>query len=81
MLSVVRLQFSRGESQFEPEAQLANIAPFCDLYEFRKPLDERVHHNNDACATALKIPASQRKADTCDYPLCKECQRCNAERC
>ena len=55
------------------------VAPFCYLYEFRKPVEERVHHNNIACSIARLIPSWQKKPGTGDYPLCKECEKCNVE--
>jgi hypothetical protein len=62
----------------EEAKRVAVVAAFRSLLEFKKPLEERIHHNNDVCSIAREIEAWQRAPGTGDYPLCNECRQIDA---
>jgi hypothetical protein len=49
--------------------------PFHSVNEVLKPVNQRVHHNNDACPPGRDIPSWERQAGTGGYRLCEDCQR------
>ncbi len=65
-------------TSFQEINQVTPIAPFYWRFEFKTPLNNRVHHNNDSCSIVRVIPAWERVLGTGDYALCKECEKCNA---
>ena len=58
---------------------MTRMAAFYSVNEVKKPVDERVHHNNNACRPGQDIPRNERRDGTGGYRLCKICQRLNRE--
>jgi hypothetical protein len=54
-------------------------AAFYSINEVQKPIENRVHHNNNACPPGRDIPSWERKAGTGSYRLCAKCQQFNNE--
>jgi hypothetical protein len=56
---------------------MAKVSPFYSVNEVKKLANERVHHNNDACAPGRDIPLGERLSGTGGYKLCKRCAELN----
>ena len=54
-------------------------AAFYSVNEVLKPVNQRVHHNNNACPPGRDIPSWERKFGTGGYRLCEDCQRLTRE--
>lgn len=54
---------------------MATVAAFHQVNEEEKPGQRRMHHTNDACAVALKIPASDRVEGVGGFRRCVDCSR------
>jgi len=52
---------------------MSKVAAFYSVNEAKKPANERVHHNNDACPPGRDIPSWERKDGTGGYRLCEVC--------
>jgi hypothetical protein len=53
------------------------IPNFYSVNEFKKPPDQRPHHNNDRCGPGKEIPQLDRRVGTCGYRLCEDCRKLN----
>jgi hypothetical protein len=58
---------------------MTRVAEFHSINEAKKPFNERVHHNNDACPPGRDIPRWERISGTGGYRLCDICIKCNRE--
>lgn len=52
---------------------------FYSVNEVKKPLQQRVHHDNSACPPGRDIPPSERRSGTGGYRLCEDCARLDRE--
>jgi len=59
---------------------MAKVAEFYSINESEKPASNRVHHNNDACASGRDIPQNERRTGTGGYRLCDRCDSLNKQR-
>jgi hypothetical protein len=50
-------------------------ADFYSVNEEKKPLFDRVYHNNTSCGPGKEIPLADRRPGTNNYRLCKDCQK------
>jgi len=55
------------------------VLPYRSINEVKKPLDERVHHNNNQCAAWYQIPPKEMVRTDAGYRLCQRCKKLNAE--
>ena len=55
------------------------MAPFYSINEHKKPAENRVHHNNRACASGRDIPHNERRPGTGGYRVCTHCKNLNAQ--
>ena len=55
------------------------IASFHSVNEPNKPKDNRVYHNNRACASGRDIPHNERTPGTGGYRVCTHCKNLNAQ--
>ena len=51
------------------------LAPFHSSNEHRKPVANRVFHNNGACGVGRDIPYRERVSGVGGYRLCDDCLR------
>jgi hypothetical protein len=54
---------------------VARVPPFHHLREARKPPDQRVYHDNDACPLGRLIRPIERREGMAGLRQCKECYR------
>jgi hypothetical protein len=59
---------------------MANVNAFYSINEVKKPVNLRVHHNNDTCPPGRDIPKWERKPGTGAYRLCEICDAKNNGR-
>ena len=52
---------------------MAHVPAFHSVNETKKPADQRVYHNNNACAPGRDIPSEERKSGEGGYKLCNVC--------
>jgi hypothetical protein len=52
---------------------------FYSVNEIKKPIDQRVHHNNNVCVPGKDIPNNERRSGTGGYRLCDDCAKLNKE--
>lgn len=57
--------------------EMAQVNAFYSLNEIKKPVTERVYHNNGACPPGRDIPLWERKQGTGNYRLCDDCDDLN----
>lgn len=57
------------------EHQMAKVPAFYSVNEVKKPAQNRVYHNDDACPPGRDIPANERRPGTGGYRLCEGCQK------
>lgn len=50
---------------------------FHSINEEKKPVGNRVHHNNSACPPGRDIPAHERRPGAGNYRLCHDCKNLN----
>ena len=53
------------------------MAVFHSVNETKKPVDKRVHHNNDKCPSGYDIPKQERIPGAGGYRLCTHCKNLN----
>ena len=58
---------------------MPRVPDFYSINEVMKPQQNRVYHNNSACAPGRDIPANERRPGTNAYRLCADCSRLNNE--
>jgi hypothetical protein len=58
---------------------MATVIAFYSINETLKPVDKRVHHNNNACPPGRDIPAHERRPGTGNYRLCHDCAERNRQ--
>lgn len=58
---------------------MTGVAKFHSINEVKKPIEKRVHHNNNACAPGRDIPQNERRPGDGGYRLCDDCIRANNE--
>lgn len=46
---------------------------FYSVNEVKKPLQNRVYHDNSACPPGRDIPSWERRSGTGGYRLCEDC--------
>lgn len=51
------------------------VAPFHSVNETKKPIEDRVYHNNNACPSGRDIPRQERLPGNGGYRQCKHCKR------
>jgi hypothetical protein len=51
------------------------VPDFYSINEAKKPANQRVYHNADACPSGRDIPAHERRAGTGGYRHCDNCRR------
>jgi hypothetical protein len=56
---------------------MSQTAAFHSINEDKKPANQRVHHNNNACPPGRDIPSWERRAGTGGFRLCQDCQNLN----
>jgi hypothetical protein len=56
-----------------------NVMPFNSINEVKKQPAQRVHHNNNKCASGRDIPNSERRFRTAVYRLCQHGKDLNAK--
>jgi hypothetical protein len=54
------------------------INPFHSINEVKKPVENRVYHNNNKCPSGSDIPQKERDAGPSGYRLCQHCKDLNA---
>jgi len=52
---------------------MAKVPAFYSINEVKKPVDNRVHHDDNTCPPGRDIPANERKIGTGNYRLCAIC--------
>jgi hypothetical protein len=52
---------------------------FYSINEEKKPVGNRVHHNNSACVPGRDIPKNERRSGTNNYRLCHDCENLNKQ--
>jgi hypothetical protein len=52
---------------------MAKVPTFYSVNEALKPVQHRVHHNNDRCGPGKEIPQRDRRSGTGGYRLCDDC--------
>lgn len=58
---------------------MPRIADFYSINEVKKPVEQRVHHNNSACPPGRDIPQNERRSGTGGYRLCNDCNELNRQ--
>ncbi len=53
------------------------VPAFYSKNEKKKPVEERVHHNNGACAAGQDIRMDDRHLGIGNYRLCDNCEELN----
>ena len=54
---------------------MAKVASFYSVNEALKPVQHRVHHNNNHCGPGNDIPQRDKRSGTGGYRLCKDCEK------
>lgn len=52
---------------------MSKVQPFYSVNEQHKHPSNRVHHDNDRCASGRDIPQWERRQGTGGYRLCETC--------
>ena len=50
---------------------------FHSIHEAKRPVADRVYHNNGACSPGRDIPYNERRLGMNGYRLCGDCERLN----
>ncbi len=50
---------------------------FHSIHEDKKPVADRVYHDNGACSLGRDIPYNERRLGMNRYRLCGDCERLN----
>ena len=58
---------------------MTRVPAFYSTNEIKKPLPNRVYHNNSSCPPGRDIPASERLVGTRMYRLCDGCAELNKQ--
>jgi hypothetical protein len=58
---------------------MAKVPAFYSINEVKKPVEKRVHHNNDACPPGRDIPKTELRTGTNGYRLCDDCEKLNKQ--
>lgn len=58
---------------------MPRVPDFYSINEVTKPQQNRVYHNNSACAPGRDIPMNERRPGTMGYRLCEDCDRLNRQ--
>jgi hypothetical protein len=53
---------------------------FYSVNEAKKPVPNRVHHNNSECPPGRDIPQKERRPGDGGYRLCHDCNELNKQR-
>jgi len=56
---------------------MAKVPAFYSVNEEKKPVHNRVYHNNNSCRPGQDIPPHERRAGTGGHRLCEDCQKYN----
>ena len=54
---------------------MPKVVAFYTINEDKKSAANRVHHDNNACASGRDIPQKERKLGTGGYRLCQDCTK------
>lgn len=57
---------------------MPSVAAFHSINNAKKPLAERVYHNNSKCAPGRDIPGDERRTGPSGH-LCQHCRNYNAK--
>ena len=57
---------------------MSHMSAFYSVNQSKKPLKDRVYHNNSKCASGHDIPKHERKPGTGGHRVCMKCQQLNA---
>jgi hypothetical protein len=52
---------------------MPKVPDFYSINEVNKPANDRVYHNNSACAPGRDIPQNERRLGQGNYRLCRVC--------
>lgn len=52
---------------------MPKVPDFYSINEVNKPANDRVYHNNGACAPGRDIPQNERRPGQGNYRLCRVC--------
>ena len=52
---------------------MTRVSDFHSINEVKKPANQRVYHDNNACAPGRDIPQNERRAGTGGYRHCEVC--------
>jgi hypothetical protein len=62
---------------------MPKMAKFYSVNEAKKPVDKRVHHDNDRCGAGISIPDEDRRPGEGPYKdpyrLCEDCEKINKD--
>lgn len=53
---------------------MARVAPYYSAQEANKPVQDRVHHNDDTCKAGRDIRPNDKRSGTGGYRLCGDCK-------
>ena len=53
------------------------VNSFNSINEVKKPVANRVYHNNNKCAAGSDIPQKERRTVSAGYRLCQHCKDLN----
>ena len=54
---------------------MAKVPAFYSVNEVKKPINQRVHHNDNTCPPGRDIPANEQRNGTGGYRLCEDCAK------
>jgi hypothetical protein len=54
---------------------MAKVPNFYSVNELIKPIQHRVHHNDDRCGPGKDIPLRDKRKGSGGYRLCEDCQK------
>jgi hypothetical protein len=53
------------------------VSPFNSINEAKKPIEDRVYHNNSECPAWFQIPGKEKRQGDAGYRLCIHCKNLN----